>query len=509
VTLLEDATGPRSQIAAMVERIEARARGTACGSARSARGDGNLHPTIVLPDRRRRGGRARAPRCSTRSSRPAIDLGGTITGEHGVGLAKLAFLERRLGAGTWRSAGGSRPRSIRRGSSTRASWGRERGGAGDVRAGAGHLHARAARPLHRVRVLPARLPDVRADGVETSSPRGRIDLMRALETGVLPDDDPSSTRSRRSAWAAGRASRCARRRAVRRAARGVARPPVAPARRAERRRSSRPLLWAATGPWRCAMAGRSVARAPRAARERAAAHARLLRAALFPAVSRARARLLPDVRVDPGQGCCGALHAHNGDLERGKALAEQLGRRLEGTIVTTSGGCAAHLAAVLGPERVRELSQHLGDPGDRPHRPSLKLGRAVEPGPGPDPAGPAGGTRGGGRRRIAVQDSCHLRNGLGVFRQPRRLVEQVGELVEVPSAAECCGAAGTYSILRPRDSQRILDDKLDELEAAGVDLVVAVNPGCLRQLQTGLRRRRSPIRAVHLAELLADHVDRP
>jgi Fe-S oxidoreductase len=42
--------------------------------------------------------------------------------------------------------------------------------------------------------------------------------------------------------------------------------------------------------------------------------------------------------------------------------------------------------------------------------------------------------------------------------------------VEVPRAAECCGAAGTYSILRPRDSRRILDDKLDELEAAGVDL---------------------------------------
>jgi glycolate oxidase iron-sulfur subunit len=49
----------------------------------------------------------------------------------------------------------------------------------------------------------------------------------------------------------------------------------------------------------------------------------------------------------------------------------------------------------------------------------------------------------------------------------------------------------------------VLAPKLDAYEAAGVDIVVAVNPGCLRQLQTGLRRRRSPIRAVHLAELLA------
>jgi glycolate oxidase len=43
-----------------------------------------------------------------------------------------------------------------------------------------------------------------------------------------------------------------------------------------------------------------------------------------------------------------------------------------------------------------------------------------------------------------------------------------------------------------------------KLEAAKVDIVVAVNPGCLRQLQTGLRRRRSKVRAVHLAELLVD-----
>lgn len=58
-------------------------------------------------------------------------------------------------------------------------------------------------------------------------------------------------------------------------------------------------------------------------------------------------------------------------------------------------------------------------------------------------------------------------------------------------------------MLRPRDSARVLDDKLDEIEAAGVDLIVAVNPGCLRQLQTGLKARGSSVRAVPLAELLA------
>jgi glycolate oxidase iron-sulfur subunit len=74
--------------------------------------------------------------------------------------------------------------------------------------------------------------------------------------------------------------------------------------------------------------------------------------------------------------------------------------------------------------------------------------------------------------------------------------------VELPDAGRCCGAAGTYALVRPRDSRRVLDPKLDQIEAAGLDYVVAVNPGCLRQLRQGLRRRKSKVRAVHIADLL-------
>ena len=80
-------------------------------------------------------------------------------------------------------------------------------------------------------------------------------------------------------------------------------------------------------------------------------------------------------------------------------------------------------------------------------------------------------------------------------------------------AGECCGAAGTYAILRPQDSAQVLERKLDAIEAAELDLVVAVNPGCLRQLSQGLRRREMSTQAVHLAELLAgagpDHARAP
>jgi len=98
VTLLEDATVPRSQIAAMVERIEAAGarHGLRIGTFGHA-GDGNLHPTVVLADSGE-DAVARAHRAFEDIFEAAIALGGTITGEHGVGLAKLPYLERRLGA---------------------------------------------------------------------------------------------------------------------------------------------------------------------------------------------------------------------------------------------------------------------------------------------------------------------------------------------------------------------------------------------------------------------------
>jgi glycolate oxidase iron-sulfur subunit len=207
---------------------------------------------------------------------------------------------------------------------------------------------------------------------------------------------------------------------------------------------------------------------------------------LFPGVSRAVRRLLPDIAVPTDQGCCGALHAHNGESERGVELARRLGEQLPGVIVTTAGGCAAHLAGVLGRDRVHEFSEHLVRAG-RPPVGALTV---------PDGKG---GTR---RARVAIQDSCHLRNGLGVSAEPRQLIAGVADFVPVAGDGSCCGSAGTYSLLRPRDARRVLDPKLDAVEAAGVDYLVAVNPGCLRQWQGGLARRRSRVRAVHLADLL-------
>jgi glycolate oxidase iron-sulfur subunit len=324
--------------------------------------------------------------------------------------------------------------------------------------------------------LPA-CPTYALTGDEASSPRGRITLMRALESGTLPAGDPTL---------AEQSSFCLGCRACE---------PVCPAgvQYGELLEQWRGYQWTGRGRplvvrFLLIAAGRTWAHRI-AGRLRGAAHTGAsasgpwlmlgcFERSLFPGVSRSALALAPELEVPDRQGCCGALHAHNGEPEAGRQLAGRLGARLPGQIVTTSGGCAAHLAAVIGRDRVTELSEYLQDR-------------------------PFGEVRVGDRRaRVTLQDSCHLRNGLGVWREPRALLQAVAEYVELPGAGRCCGAAGTYALVRPGDSRRVLDPKLDQIEAAGVDYVVAVNPGCLRQLQQGLRRRKSAVRAVHIADLL-------
>lgn len=323
--------------------------------------------------------------------------------------------------------------------------------------------------------LPA-CPTYQNTGSEESSPRGRITLMRALESGELELSDATTAEE---------SSFCLGCRACE---------PVCPAgvqygalleqwrdvQWAGRRRPLVARLLTFLVRWSWPIRLIALLRRPARSAPHGGPHLMLgcFERVLFPGVSQSAMRLLPELDANPAQGCCGALHAHNGDSTTGHQLAVSLGERLTGTIVTTSGGCAAHLASVLGRDRVQEISE-----------------RAV--------AGPRQLTRDGRPLRVGLQDSCHLRNGLGVWREPRELIAGIAEYVEIPGAQQCCGAAGTYALTRPADSRAVLNPKLDAIIAAGVDVVACVNPGCLRQLQSGLRKRKSPIRAVHLVELLA------
>lgn len=201
--------------------------------------------------------------------------------------------------------------------------------------------------------------------------------------------------------------------------------------------------------------------------------------------------------------CCGALHAHNGDLEGAKELARKtisdfdaLGRL---PIVVNSAGCGAHMKDY---GRLLEDDPTWRDRArDFAATNSLKsFTRAANASASWKPN--VASTELG---RVTYDDPCHLCHGQQIRSQPRMLLDRVAgaQRVELDESESCCGSAGIYSLVRPNDSQAVFAAKLSALESSGANVLVTANPGCQLQWETGLARAGSKVRVMHMAELLA------
>ena len=235
----------------------------------------------------------------------------------------------------------------------------------------------------------------------------------------------------------------------------------------------------------------------------------------FAETNRATVRVLARngcaVDTPAGQICCGALHVHAGEREPAKALARRNIAAFEasgsasgaGAIVVNAAGCGAALKeygellahdpawaerARAFSARVRDLSELLAELPLDPPRARLAA-------------------------RVTYQDACHLVHAQRIREQPRQLLRAIPglDLVEMADGDRCCGSAGIYNLTEPELASTFGAQKADNALATAADLVVSANPGCLIQLQSILRDRRSPTRAVHLADLLdaAYRAERP
>ena len=192
-----------------------------------------------------------------------------------------------------------------------------------------------------------------------------------------------------------------------------------------------------------------------------------------------------EVWFPPAERCCGALFAHNGDLESAERLRDANTRTYAAgdfdALVVDSAGCGAHLKdfypGLKG--RVKDLTEWLAEVGLPAPKRDVKL-------------------------RVTYQDACHLAHAQRIRKQPRELIRSVPgvELVEMRHPDICCGAAGLYSTLEPAMSNRILQEKMDDMLGTRADLVVTANPGCQMQLESGVRARGSMMKVEHVAELL-------
>ena len=206
-----------------------------------------------------------------------------------------------------------------------------------------------------------------------------------------------------------------------------------------------------------------------------------------------------------GQRCCGALHAHAGDLSAARRLARINVAAFEKsearTIVVNAAGCGAmmkeysHLLhddphwsarATAISARVRDVSEVLAEAG-------------------PAPAGPLA-------LSVAYDAPCHLMHAQRVVVPPLRVLDAISNLTQVPlaDADQCCGSAGIYNLIEPETSDRVLEPKIARIRESGALWVATGNPGCLMQIGAGLRRAGMSTRVVHPVELLdAGYAARP
>lgn len=231
-------------------------------------------------------------------------------------------------------------------------------------------------------------------------------------------------------------------------------------------------------------------------------------------VQRATAQVLQragcTVQISPMHVCCGSLHAHNGEVKAARELAratieayerltDERGNSLP--LIINSAGCGSHIKefehlfaddeamavrarALSG--RSFDLSQFLAREPFRSRFMQRMKPKASDQGP------------------YAWDDPCHLCHGQGVRREPRELLQAaVGDgLAPLADPESCCGSAGIYSLLRPRDSQAVLQPRIEALRASGARTLVTSNPGCQMQWEAGIRTAQLDVRVSHLAEVL-------
>lgn len=205
-----------------------------------------------------------------------------------------------------------------------------------------------------------------------------------------------------------------------------------------------------------------------------------------------------EVVTPPQQLCCGALHVHAGEAERGRELARRNIDVFEpydcDFIIINSAGCGSNLKEyghllrddALYAKRAESFSAKVKDISE--FLVSIDLSREM----------------GEVKRTVAYHDACHLFHGQKVRQQPRDLLRAIPGMTIVPlkEAEWCCGSAGIYNITNQELASQLLDRKMKNIAATGAQVIATGNPGCMMQIAMGARERGMDLQVVHPIELL-------
>jgi glycolate oxidase iron-sulfur subunit len=198
-----------------------------------------------------------------------------------------------------------------------------------------------------------------------------------------------------------------------------------------------------------------------------------------------------------GQRCCGALHAHAGDLDTARKLARTNIQAFEKSgaewIAVNAAGCGAMM---------KEYAHLLADDPEWSDRAARISARVRDVSELLAEAGPVAG--GPLPLKVTYDAPCHLQHAQRVTQPPMAVLAAIPglELIPLHESDQCCGAAGIYNLIEPETSNLVLDRKLANIAETRARFVATGNPGCLMQIGAGLIRDGSDARSIHPVDLL-------
>ena len=192
-----------------------------------------------------------------------------------------------------------------------------------------------------------------------------------------------------------------------------------------------------------------------------------------------------EVHLLDSEECCGALLGHAGDEEGAEHLVQRNTEVFRKTsldaIVVNAAGCGAYLKKHGEFFDIQEFLDRIG---------------LVEPTTMIS-------------KKVAVQEPCHLVHAQKVSQQVTNLLKKIPGITLVPleGAKDCCGSAGIYNITQNELSMEILDQKMEKIRKANIEVLVTGNPGCMFQFRYGAKKFGLNLEVVHPVELLARSLD--
>ncbi|WP_406141916.1 (Fe-S)-binding protein [Streptomyces sp. NBC_01089] len=237
--------------------------------------------------------------------------------------------------------------------------------------------------------------------------------------------------------------------------------------------------------------------------------------ALYPRTGIAVVKLLERLGVEvgfpAGQTCCGQPQFNTGYRRETEPLVRRFDREFAGYdyVVTPSGSCAAMIRDNYPRIGRKAAAEHRGsglaDAAARSVPKTYELTEFLVDVLGVVDVGAYF------PHTVAYHPSCHGLRMLGLGDRPRRLLEAVRglELRELEGAEECCGFGGTFAVKNPDVSAAMGEDKVRNAVSSGAGVLCGADNSCLMHIGGIMRRQDAPLRALHLAEILASTEEEP